>query len=420
MGDNRTLLLGIDIGDEYTQISNYHYKLQEPESVSLNTDKEDYFIPTCLAIKESNKEWLIGQDALRCGEREQGILVEGLLQKLQNEESVVIYGTEFSAAALLERYLKRVLGSLRQIYLNNSILKLVITTRKVNRKIKSQILEALGNLGITEERVLVQSYIQSFMYYVVSQRQELWVNDVGLFDYSEEGLKYYQLSIGRKSSTVPVIVRKYDLPEPFPYEFVKQEESERLSNHFEETAKQILYKKIVSTIYVTGKGFEGTWSDPALRNLCSGRRVFRGQNLYTKGACYAAYAEAMGCYSDYVFLDEERITSEISIQVYQDAKEQEILLAKAGVPWWQAEKSLMVILDHTDEIHFVVKSISQKEPVLEVMKLENLRKRENKTLRMSINLKFIDRDTAVVTVRDTGFGTFYENSHRIWEQILKL
>ena len=46
--------------------------------------------------------------------------------------------------------------------------------------------------------------------------------------------------------------------------------------------------------------------------------------------------------------------------------------------------------------------------------------RENKTIRLQIRLHFLNRETAVITVKDTGFGAFYENGYRIWEQILKL
>ena len=38
---------------------------------------------------------------------------------------------------------------------------------------------------------------------------------------------------------------------------------------------------------------------------------------------------------------------------------------------------------------------------------------------MSAIWSFLDRDSAVLTVRDRGFGEFFENSYRIWEKVIK-
>lgn len=420
MNDLRTLLIGIDINDEYTQVSNYQYKLKAPEAVSFSSEKEDFLIPTCLCVKESTKEWLFGHEAIRCKELMQGELIVGLLSKLKNDETTMIYGVEFSAISLLERYFKKLLNALRQANHNNSILKLAITTKKVTLKLRTQLMTVLNKLGLEEDRVLILSHVGSFMYYAVSQKPELWLNDVGLFHYDEEGLSYYQLTIGRRMTPAAIVANEYEIPEEFPYSLRSEVEPLRLSYRFEELAKEMLYKKIVSTLYVTGKGFDGAWADGALRNLCSGRRVFQGQNIYTKGACYAALAQNTGIFEGYVFLNEDMITTNISLLVYQDAKEEEYVLARAATPWWEINTTIHVILDSTDELKFNVSNLLKKESMQEIMKLESMYIRENKTIRLQIRLHFLDKDTAVITVKDTGFGEFYENRYRIWEQILKL
>lgn len=420
MNDLRTLLIGIDINDEYTQVSNYQYKLKVPEAVSFSSDKEDFLIPTCLCVKESTKEWLFGHEAIRCNELMQGELVTGLFTKLINDEKVTIYGVTFTALDILERYFKKLLGALRQANRNNSILKLAITMKKMTVKLRTGLMEVLNRLGIEEDRVLILSHVGSFMYYAVSQRPELWTNDVGLFHYDEEGLSYYQLTIGRRMTPAAIVAREYDISEEFPYSLRSEEEPMRLSYRFEDLAKRVLYKKIVSTLYVTGKGFEGGWADSALRNLCAGRRVFQGQNIYTKGACYAALAQNNGLFDGYVFFNEDMITSNIALSVYQDAKEVDYVLAKAATSWWEIDTTIHVILDDTDELKFKVSNLLNKESMDEIMKLENMYVRENKTIRLQIRLHFLNRETAVITVKDTGFGAFYENGYRIWEQILKL
>ena len=46
-----------------------------------------------------------------------------------------------------------------------------------------------------------------------------------------------------------------------------------------------------SAVYLVGREFEGEWMDKSFRFLCRKRRSFRGDNLYTMGACYAAMEE---------------------------------------------------------------------------------------------------------------------------------
>ena len=54
------------------------------------------------------------------------------------------------------------------------------------------------------------------------------------------------------------------------------------------------------------------------------------------------------------------------------------------------------------------------------MNLKNLHRRENKTTRVAVKVTFLDRDTAVCTVSDLGFGQFFPCSYRVWEKIIAL
>lgn len=418
MNDSRTLLIGIDINDEYTQISNYQYAINAPEAVTFSSEKDAFLIPTCLCVKESTKEWLFGHEAIRCNSLMQGEIITDLMKKLEFDEVTTIYGVEFTAIDLLTRYFKKLLGAIKQVNHNQGILKLAITTKKVTLKIKMELLKVFDRLGLEKERVLILSHIGSFMYYAMSQKPELWVNDVGLFHYDEDGLSYHQLSIGRRMSPVAVVAKEHKILDEFAFSLRKQEEPARLAYRFEELAKQVLFKKIVSTLYITGRGFEGGWADPALRNLCVGRRVFQGQNLYTKGACYAAYVKQDEVFKDFIFLNEDMISSNISLRLYHNAKEEDYVLASATTPWWEIDTSIYVILDDIDELTFSVTNMLTKESIKEIMKLNNMQVRENKTIRLQIRLHFINRETAVITAKDTGFGEFYESCFRIWEQVL--
>ena len=52
------------------------------------------------------------------------------------------------------------------------------------------------------------------------------------------------------------------------------------------------------------------------------------------------------------------------------------------------------------------------------MTLDGFYERGNKLTKLSLSIHFLDRITAVITVRDIGFGEFAPSRHRIWEQQL--
>ena len=58
---------------------------------------------------------------------------------------------------------------------------------------------------------------------------------------------------------------------------------------------------IVSSVYLTGDGFDGDWMKQSVAFLCQGRRAFVGKNLYSKGACYAALCSEQQENWDYVY-----------------------------------------------------------------------------------------------------------------------
>ena len=59
-------------------------------------------------------------------------------------------------------------------------------------------------------------------------------------------------------------------------------------------------KDTYSCAYLTGEAFSKEWAKESLAFLCRRRKVFLGQNLYTKGACHAsmeyAHMSKMGDY----------------------------------------------------------------------------------------------------------------------------
>lgn len=414
MSEAGSLLVGFDLSNEFSQISYYNNKTFEPESVAV--------IPTLLAVKKDTKEWFYGEDAMDLWKRGEGFLIKDMVKSLWLKKKISIEGITFEAEDLFEKYLRKSLSLLKGEFPNDSIKMITFTLREVNGEVRNILLKALAPLGLMKDRVMIQSYTQSYMYYALSQKKELWMNDVGLFEFDERGLHYSQISINRKVLPMLVGITSKDFSETLSYDFFLEDENkENIQYVFRNIAKNTLHRQIISTLYMTGKGFEGDWGEGIFTELCAGRRVFKGQNLYTKGACLAS-REIMGPpkLKDFIFLSEEITTSNITMKIYHDGNTAEAVLVKAGVPWYESDSCLSVILDGEEEIEIITTSILKHSSVSQAIVLDGLPKRENKTSRIEIRAKLVDTKSCVITARDKGFGEFSPSSNRIWEKVIAI
>ena len=94
--------------------------------------------------------------------------------------------------------------------------------------------------------------------------------------------------------------------------------------------EKLLEKKLFSTVFLTGKGFERQdWATGFMKLACNRRRVFVENVLFSKGAAVKAgdYL-AQGTEFPYVFVCEGRLKAEVALKVMRAGKE--ILLAVAS------------------------------------------------------------------------------------------
>jgi hypothetical protein len=261
----------------------------------------------------------------------------------------------------------------------------------------------------------VLSHAGAYLHYALNQDKSLWMNDVGLFDFSEEGLYFYQIRMNRRTKPVIAGLAKTDYTDTLSYDMLKQKES-NVSYTFENIANTALFKQIISTLYFTGNGFDGGWADDVIKSLCAGRRVFIGQNLFTKGACYAA-KELSGDkkFNEFILMNDDMITSSVMLRVYLDTKYQEVTLAEEGETWYEINKSIEVIPEGEAELEIILKNIMTRDVIREKIRLKQLPDRPDRMTRLEINLTCKDKSTGIITVNDLGFGEIFPETGRIME-----
>ena len=282
------------------------------------------------------------------------------------------------------------------------------------------IYEALSNLGIDKDRANIISHGSSFMYYALSQDRELWLNDVGMFDFSEHGLDFYQISINRRSNPIIAGLEKRSFSDTLNYSMINNKNLD-LGYTFENIANTVLYKQIISTLYFTGRGFEGEWSEEVIKSLCAGRRVFKGPNLYTRGACFAA-KELSGeeKLSNIILLNNDMIVNAIYIKAYVDGDIKEVLVTDPAVPWYEVDKEIELIPYGVSEMEIVFRNILTKKTIIQRIPLQDFPERPERMTRLNINIACIGKSKVKLTITDMGFGDIYKSKGRLAEYFLDM
>lgn len=417
MKEDQSLLVGLDLCNDTTQLSVFNYKTFEVDSIYEDEERENCLIPTTLAYMKDSDEWYYGTAALNATRKKEGILLHDFITN--QIESQVLYGTVVTREQILQRFIRKTLLLLKREYPNKSIRMLVVTLPSKEQGLIDELYDIFASLGIYKERLKIVNHAYCYMKYALSQKKELWTNDVALFDFNDEGLFYYQISVDRRITPMRAMLSKRDFSERFQVEYANQQGA-NLGYIFENICKEVVHKQIISTIYLTGKGFLGDWLQPSLQELCVGRRLFVGQNLYCYGACYIARELGEGKENEILYFTDDTISTSVLMPVYTDGEVKEITLVEAGVPWYEVEKSYSIILDEETEIPIIFKNLVSKEIANHMIALTGIDEWKPRTNKLELRLQCVNPHALVVTVKDVGFGTVTPSTNRVWEQIFTI
>lgn len=417
MKEDQSLIVGLDLCDDTTQLSVFNYKTFEVDSIYEDEDGENCLIPTALAYMKDSGEWFYGTAALDATRKKEGILLHDFI--VNQKESQVVYGTVVTREQILQRFIRKTLLLLKREYPNKSIRMLVVTLQSKEQSLIDELYDIFASLGIYKERLKIVNHAYCYMKYALSQKRELWTNDVALFDFNDEGLFYYQISVDRRNTPMRAMLSKRDFSERFRVEYASQQGA-NLGYIFENICKEVVHKQIISTIYLTGKGFLGDWLQPSLQELCVGRRLFVGQNLYCYGACYVARELGEGKENEILFFTDDTISTSVLMPVYTDGEVKEVTLVEAGIPWYEVEASYSIILDEETEIPIILKNLVNKETDSHMIALTGIDEWKPRTNKLELRLQCVNPHTLVVTVKDVGFGTVTPSTNRVWEQIFTI
>ena len=405
-----TTIIGYELNDTYAQISYCGLEAGEPETASLVLGSEQFNIPVALLKKPDSNLWLYGKDALK----EEGVITH-LLGLAINGTEVNAYGEVVDPVGLLSLFVKRSLSILTMQVNTGNIAAFMFTTPKITPRIVEIFEQIALTLDLPPERIYLQSYRESFYQYIVHQPRELWNHQVLLFEYGSH-MKLYRMETNKKTTPMVVFIENENFPDfryiIGPSERTKKEWDEQFLALSEEAVKS----RMVSSVYLVGEGFKDEWAKDSLKYLCMGRRVFRGNNLYSKGACYGAMEkfEPSEISETMVFLGEDKLKSNIGIRLLRGGFESYFAILDAGKNWHECENEFEIILDEEPELMLIITSLTGGFVSERLITLDGLPERPPRTTRLHLAIHLTSADTANLIITDLGFGDFFPTAGREW------
>lgn len=407
------LILGVDICDDYSQISSYDTVSGDVESITLGGEGAAERIPTVICKKNGCDEWLIGEEAYRNALIGQGTLVDRLVRLAIKNGSATLEGTKYKAEQLMFRFVQKVIGLAGRRYETDEIDSLVFTLHESGPRINDVLIRVAESLKVSREKVHIYTHTECFVYYILSQNSEIWSNQVSMFDLKDNAIYYYELRAIRGRRPVVIEAAREKLPEGFSLSVLDTPAGEKLADSIlSSCAERVLAKKTVSSVVLTGKGFETTnWAGEFLNVICNRRRVFQSSQIFAQGAAYAAYDHTLekSAYP-YLFICEGRLASTVSLYAVFDGRREQIVFAQAGTNWYEAGTKASFIVDDIKDVILDVTPVAGNKPLHVSVSLDELPSRPNKTTRIELSVTFSSEKKMVVKIKDCGFGDLFPSS----------
>jgi|APHig6443717817_1056837.scaffolds.fasta_scaffold08213_4 Family of unknown function (DUF5716) C-terminal len=419
--------IGYDLNDEMSQISYCSLKNPEPETFSLVAGEQKYMIPTNLCKKREVNQWFFGEEAKKVMAHDEGILIDHLLKKARSGESVLIEDDEYDPVTLLALFIKRTINLLVP-GINLEEIEALMITVDVLDAVMLRILETVTNdLSIAKDKIHFQSYEESIYYYILHQPTELWKYRVMVFDYAGQYLKCFGFHMNENTKPIVAFMDQesfVDIKQPAEIccNFEEKKDAEYVDEILLKAMHQCIDRYNISSVYLIGDGFVGDYLKKTLKYLCTGRRVFQGKNLYTKGACYSAMEKLVpSTYSEtHIFLGRDKIKVNLGIKVKQAGEERYAALVDAGVSWYEVKGQFDFILGGDPIIPIIITPLDGKDAQVREIVLSGLPLRPAKATRLSLRISFKSERIIVVRIQDMGFGEMYSSTGKVWDEEIEI
>lgn len=426
----RKYLVGIDLRDDYCQISWLenpgHNAPKEPTTFSLTPGEDRYNIPMALCKAIGANKWFAGMEASLVAGEGNGIYIPKVLSLALAGDPVEIEGNQYDPVALLALYVKRVLDRMSSDVQPTEIAALTFTVRDLTSRMV-EVLDGVHKRLDLGAQVYYEGYANSFYNYMLMQAKVLREPASILAEYESGGqLRICKLSFNEK--TRPIVAYRTeqvypDLEEGLdPKAMSVQDYCAAKDEKFRLILEGEIGTSNYSSAWLIGTGFQGDWMRQSIAYLCRGRRGFMGINLYSKGAAYGALfrltpPEIVG---SYYFLDDNKLRSNVGMNVLVRGQEQYVALVDAGVNYYEVDHVAEIVVEDGNELYLLLTPLTGESASNFLIRLEGLPMRDGRAARIRMHFTMTAPDKMHVELTDLGFGEIFPSTGMRWEQDITL
>lgn len=412
--EQKNIIIGFEFGQLMSQVCYYDTALKDAVSAEVQLGSKKHSFQTVLSKAIGKNEWHSGIEAAYFSQHENDVMIDNIYDLCMNGTKAEVEGQEYEAGILLALFLKQTLATIGISSPDTQIAGMMVTVPSLSRAFVDTIRFAYEKLGIAKNRGFLQDYNESFYYYTLYQKTELWSRDVGLFVFEENHVTFSLLTVDQRTKPQTVYVTK---GKP-----VKLSENEkRRDDEFYKMIEESIAGRIFSTMYLLGEGFDKAWAKRSTPLLCRQKRhVFHGNNLYVKGACFSALEKVdERRLRDYLYIGNALVRNNIGMNFQIQGSPSYQVLLSAGVNWYDSICDFEIILDNETELDFMVSSMESGKKEKYKVALDGLPDRPNKTTRLYIHMEYDSATRCKIEVEDLGFGEMYPSSGKIWQDTME-
>ena len=298
---------------------------------------------------------------------------------------------------------------------------LILTLREGEPELCKRLKILLDKLFGEEFSLQCISHTEAFAHYLLRQDKTLYNRLVGMFEFSNQVLHYYEMQVSKGAKKYTISAGEAQ-PEAISFDIMEKPQGKRMADQIlSGLSDKITRGKVYSAFFLSGKGFESTDFAPGfMKKLLKGRRVCVESFLFAIGALEYAKLLGRGEEEEYLLLCESRVAYDISVRVSQKEREFPYYLAKAGDAWLEKEEEILLLMDQQDYIDFTVQPFVGSKGRQLRMLLEGFPKREERCTKLSLKSQFVDASTILIRVEDRGLGDLHPASGMVIEERISL
>ena len=397
------LFIGIDLNYERAMVSLFHEGMQEVETVSSVPGEEHYQIPAAVFCTGQGN-YFYGDEALRRQDRTDGSFFSDLYLGSQIPDNVICRN-------MLVQFLRRLIRFRERYDLEHMDPYLAVTVPQITDDIVELFRYVQKELGFAPDHFRLMDYGESFFAHTYHQDPSIRMHDVALFDFQND--KIFSLILHTDGMGTVKRVTSERREWTVPGYLLDQPDGK--DEFFANILREAFMKKIISGVYFIGDGFDGDWLRESLRVIGPNKRVFKGKNLYTRGACLAAYRNEVTEGWHYYYDCFYKLHGEISLKLLKNGEPYFLRLTQLGENWFAPTETYYLMYDEDPRLEVWVRVRERLNARIENCTLDYLPERDAGSIRLSVKAVPVSGTKVVLRVEDDGFGEMFEPSGKVWE-----